>query len=590
MNSIFEPLPDFARNMVMEHFPFPNARVNQAEVCWEVAKAYFRGKKFAVLSAPTGSGKSPIGMTVGQMISDNYHKATCAKNQEKGLANPEKKGSVILTRTRSLQQQYDDNSSGGKAAVLWGKTHYSDIDVDNPPDVVHTCSKTCPGMSYSHEVYECPHKIAKRNFMNPKNVGIANNALYLSAHDVREYPSVLVVDECHTFVDALIEYSEIQVNTRRIKSLMEKYNCQHIEHIDQCIKYEDELKEGRLVLKNIEGYLVALSDFVVDWVIPPVEEMLAAIEAYSNNDPRSLKRKTQIEKELKFLTKFVQNLRGCAGSAYARSNWVCWKVVETLRDRATGIEENVTRINLRPMDPLPEVVDYILSGKAMTIFMSATTGSYEEFCREMGLRPAEGVFFDLPSTFPIENRKVFSMNVGAMNHGNKSTLLGEDGDFTNMVRSILNQHKGVRGVIHTVSYDNAKTLKDNFGFMNEGWTRLVIVPRGTIVNADYLNSLPKDAVIMSPSVSEGVDLKDDLARFQIILKVPFGNLGDPWMKAKLTRSSEWYENRAATEVAQMIGRVVRSETDYGNTYILDSAFGRIKKHLPSYVKVAIEEM
>ena len=95
---------------------------------------------------------------------------------------------------------------------------------------------------------------------------------------------------------------------------------------------------------------------------------------------------------------------------------------------------------------------------------------------------------------------------------------------------------------------------------------------------------------MSPSVSEGVDLKDDLARFQIILKVPFGNLGDPWMKAKLTRSGEWYENRASTEVAQMIGRVVRSETDYGITYILDSAFGRIKKHLPSYVKVAIEEM
>ena len=36
-------------------------------------------------------------------------------------------------------------------------------------------------------------------------------------------------------------------------------------------------------------------------------------------------------------------------------------------------------------------------------------------------------------------------------------------------------------------------------------------------------------VLISPSLHLGLDLKDDLSRFQIIVKVPYGNLGDRWI-------------------------------------------------------------
>jgi len=42
-------------------------------------------------------------------------------------------------------------------------------------------------------------------------------------------------------------------------------------------------------------------------------------------------------------------------------------------------------------------------------------------------------------------------------------------------------------------------------------------------------------VLISPSLHLGLDLKDDLSRFQIIIKVPYGNLGDRWISARYNR-------------------------------------------------------
>jgi Rad3-related DNA helicase len=38
----------------------------------------------------------------------------------------------------------------------------------------------------------------------------------------------------------------------------------------------------------------------------------------------------------------------------------------------------------------------------------------------------------------------------------------------------------------------------------------------------------------------GLDLKDDLSRFQIITKVPYPDLGDRWIDAKRKINGQWY--------------------------------------------------
>ncbi len=77
-------------------------------------------------------------------------------------------------------------------------------------------------------------------------------------------------------------------------------------------------------------------------------------------------------------------------------------------------------------------------------------------------------------------------------------------------------------------------------------------------------------VLVSPSMTEGVDLRDDASRWQIIAKVPFPYLGDEMTKKRMAKNPKWYAFVTARTVIQALGRSVRSETDHAVSYILDS--------------------
>jgi len=82
----------------------------------------------------------------------------------------------------------------------------------------------------------------------------------------------------------------------------------------------------------------------------------------------------------------------------------------------------------------------------------------------------------------------------------------------------------------------------------------------------------KPTILLSPSFTEGIDLVDELSRFQIIVKVPYPYLGDNFVKTKMQRVSGWYEWETAKTIIQASGRSVRNENDHCITYILDSDF------------------
>jgi Rad3-related DNA helicase len=78
-------------------------------------------------------------------------------------------------------------------------------------------------------------------------------------------------------------------------------------------------------------------------------------------------------------------------------------------------------------------------------------------------------------------------------------------------------------------------------------------------------------------MAEGVDLRDDLSRFQVIMKVPYPFLGDPLIKRKMDINATWYPYQTTKILCQMLGRSIRNEFDNANTYILDSGFNDFYK-------------
>ena len=67
-------------------------------------------------------------------------------------------------------------------------------------------------------------------------------------------------------------------------------------------------------------------------------------------------------------------------------------------------------------------------------------------------------------------------------------------------------------------------------------------------------------------------MKDDLSRFQIIIKMPFASLADKRIQQKIAINNEWYVAEMFRSFVQAAGRSTRSEDDYSVTYVLDNSF------------------
>ncbi|NBU48440.1 MAG: hypothetical protein EBS34_13580 [Flavobacteriales bacterium] len=99
-----------------------------------------------------------------------------------------------------------------------------------------------------------------------------------------------------------------------------------------------------------------------------------------------------------------------------------------------------------------------------------------------------------------------------------------------------------------------------------------------------------ETVLVSPSMINGVDLKDELSRFQVILKVPFPNLMSTKIKRRLKTRPEWYNWKTLVDLLQAYGRSIRNDDDWAETYILDECFDQIleNKNVPQYFLDALK--
>jgi len=100
-----------------------------------------------------------------------------------------------------------------------------------------------------------------------------------------------------------------------------------------------------------------------------------------------------------------------------------------------------------------------------------------------------------------------------------------------------------------------------------------------------------NGVFISPVCQQGVDFKGDRARFQIVTRVPYANTSDEFMNYKVQNDFNWYNYQALITFGQMIGRVNRSDDDFGATFLLDERFtkfvgGRNAAKLPKWLRDA----
>jgi len=245
-----------------------------------------------------------------------------------------------------------------------------------------------------------------------------------------------------------------------------------------------------------------------------------------------------------------------------RSSKKNWIVSSVQRD-------NTNQIMRATMTPL-ETSGYfgeILDKGTIGFFMSATILSKDYLCKIAGLKPDTVKFIQVrDSDFPVRNRPIRLMNVAWLNARTMADSLPK---IAKAVDNIMAMHKDEKGIIHTTSYAQLQYIRDNIG--KENASRLIetgpAISREKVLERHYESKKP--TVLISPSMHQGVDLKDDFSRFQVIVKVPYPDLTDKKVSEMKNRDPKWYTWYTVLRLAQSYGRSVRSADDHATTYILD---------------------
>lgn len=160
-----------------------------------------------------------------------------------------------------------------------------------------------------------------------------------------------------------------------------------------------------------------------------------------------------------------------------------------------------------------------------------------------------------------------------------------DGQLIRIVRRMnqiiqSRQSMGYKGLTHSISYKWAERIKSQLREIGGA----DIITHTSYNSRVMIDSWMRDSSpshIASPILGEGIDLKGDLCRYQIIFKVPMQDSRDPLIAARKKRDKKYTLYLAGKDILQMKGRPMREESDFGETFLLDRYWERyMRKAIP----------
>lgn len=224
----------------------------------------------------------------------------------------------------------------------------------------------------------------------------------------------------------------------------------------------------------------------------------------------------------------------------------------------------------------------VLQFTAYSVFMSATFGNIDDYAKQTGIEKYAKI--EVPVQFSFEKSPIYLatplINMGYKNKAQNMYEMGE------RVLAFCNLHKGKRGIIHTGNFEIMRYLA---GIENKRILYYDAKNKSEVLKRFASTS---DAIICGPSLIEGIDLKDDLARFMIFCKVPFMSLGDELVKRKMHIYPNWYNWVTMSQIEQGLGRGIRNNNDWCETLLIDENFESFFKRYspPKYIQDRLETL
>ena len=494
-----------------------------------------------VVEAPPGVGKSHVAMTLARWSGDAY----------------------LLTSQKLLQDQYE-REFGADLALVKGRDNYLCERYHGAP--VPTSRGMCRRVR--GPVCGCPYVRAKQTALNTP-VFCTNTAYFATlrhwhAEQLRRR-RLLIVDEAHNLESQLVGVFTARFSPDEMRAwfggplprlpLADDYRPVLAGHVARL----------ELVLAEVRGRLEALRP-------PPQPDEIALEMPPTREEQDLLEQRDLLESALARITFFLE--------AEDRE-WI-----------VRYPEHPGAELALVPLTVASMAHALFAECADVTVLSSAYLGPRAVLAEYFGLGESDVRVFTTGSPFTREQRPIVYRPVGAFSLASRARL--EPALFAE-VAAILAAHPREKGLVHVASYDAGRRLVHDLGTRAPRESRRLLwidSPAGKSSALDLHRASTRPTVLVSPSLREGVDLPDDFLRFQILTKLPYPDLGDPWTAARRSRDPRWYAVETAKALVQAYGRSCRHAEDQGITYVLDAQFARFLQHyrvlLPDWLLDAAE--
>lgn len=533
---------------VLDCFPLDEPRDVQVRALDHFLAVVEKGYRDIVIAAPTGAGKSAMLLAICQWAHQ------LAADEAKRLNFTQMPGGYYLTAQKLLQDQIEKDTPHYRRPYHRVASLKSSVEY---PCARHKTCNVGRAASPKCESFSCAYKAAKAAFV-ASPAALTNYAYFFTERYYSgQLPGrrVLAVDEAHRLEGEVLKFVDIRISN----SWLEKY----VPGLD-VIPATDIMGEA------------------LDWIetqyLPAVREKHAFLLAAAQESNAV----EQLADDLFALENHINKVdRAMEMVNAAPEDWLYWQ------------EESQTDLAMiiRPLDAAPFFKDLVKKVADVRVYASAFPGSKEVFCRSLGLRRDEVCWMGLPSDFSPKRRPVVMLTVGSMGRQSQESTLPA---VVKISVTLAKKHATQKGLIHAHSYALANQI---YEALNREFPGRCLYPRQanereTLFNQHMTTTEP--TILISPSMGEGFDFKNDLARWQIIPKCPWPSLSDRRTKVMLERDPEWYRCEALKSFLQACGRVVRSRDDHGITYVLDSDVRRMLDQVdgmvPKWFKASIVEL
>lgn len=451
-----------------------------------------------------------------------------------GTARSTLNRTMTLTHTKSLQDQYIDE--GGDLIVkMVGKANYtcaSRSENAEERELAELLGEVGCGCASKED---CPYQQAKQKAMRSPLVSLnyaywLPEASYVGGFKGAEY---LFADEGHLLDDVLVDFASLPIS-KRMTSTIEKLGVNMPRDLDSIQKW-------------------------IEYGVRAREKATEAVSETSGHAQEIWK------KRVRFLTKIATMDPG-------QDRWI--------------VEEDTGGVTIGPVwaPSIKHILEATRTKKL--VIMSATILDHKFFSQLIGLDDKDCRFIKLPWTFPVDSRPIYYRPVAEVT---RETQADAAPSLAAACDYVLEKRPTDKGVIHTRSfmlgnlvYPHIKN-KDRILFHTRGMDRGEIIKR---FKQDRTNLW-----LMSPSVSHGEDFAHDIARVQILLKMPLPDRSNRRVRIRSRQRPYWYYYAAAQDLVQTLGRGTRDALDYCENWIFDGVFerflGRYRQLMPKEILEAM---